>query len=54
MAVSGRNLDSLFGTPSAEIDTIRIEFGLPSKRHIGDRQEWGERGLPPAVLMPQQ
>jgi hypothetical protein len=32
-------LNSVAGDPSAEIDTIRIEFVLPSKSHVGDGQE---------------
>ena len=32
-------LSSLAGNPSAEIDTIRVEFVLPSESHSGDGQE---------------
>jgi hypothetical protein len=32
-------LSSVAGDPSAETDTIRIEFVLPSNGHIGDGQE---------------
>ena len=32
-------LSSLAGNPSAEIDTIRVEFVLPSKSDSGDGEE---------------
>jgi hypothetical protein len=32
-------LNSVAGDPSAETDTIRVEFVLPSKSHVGNGQE---------------
>ena len=32
-------LTSVAGNPSTEIDTIRVEFVLPSESHSGDGQE---------------